>query len=160
MHLVYKCQLVSNAHFKPMHRIINFLCRCENLSIPNYTYTYISYLELEIVRLVRVSCLNYIYIYIYIYISRRGNQKGVRDISPALQESLNKNITVVWSDFVYWFQLFIIKSCTLMDDSTFASRKAHQELSFDIGYISPFHQKCHLCPSGSHPSIYLYIYIY
>ncbi len=23
-------------------------------------------------------------------------------------------------------------------------------------YISPFHQKCHLRPSGSHPSIYFY----
>ncbi len=62
-------------------------------------------------------------------------------------------VTIVWSDFVYWFQLFIIKVCTLMDDSTFASRRAHWELSFDI-YISPFHQKCHLRPSGSHSSIF------
>ncbi len=58
------------------------------------------------------------------HISRGENQKGVSDISPTLQESQNKNFTIVWSDFVYWFQLFIIKMCTLMDDSTFASRKS------------------------------------
>ncbi len=34
-----------------------------------------------------------------------------------------KQFTVVWSDFVYWFQLFIIKMCTLVDNSTFPSRK-------------------------------------
>ncbi len=41
-------------------------------------------------------------------------------------------VTIVWSDFVYWFQLFIIKVWQLMDDSTFASRRAHWELSFDM----------------------------
>ncbi len=46
----------------------------------------------------------------------------------------------IWSDFVYWFQLFIIKMCTLMDDSTFASRKS--SLRALIWYI------------------YIYIYIY
>ncbi len=35
-----------------------------------------------------------------------------------------QNFTIVWSDFVYRFQLFIIQMCTLMDDSTFASRKS------------------------------------
>ncbi len=43
---------------------------------------------------------------------------GVSDISPTLQESQKKKKTE------YWFQLFIIKNCTLMDDSTFASRKS------------------------------------
>ncbi len=43
---------------------------------------------------------------------------------PTLLESQNKNFTIAWSDFVYWFQLFIIQICTLMDDSTFASRKS------------------------------------
>ncbi len=52
------------------------------------------------------------------------NQKGVSDISPTLQESQNKTFTIVWSDFVYWFQLYIIKNCTLMDDSTFASKNS------------------------------------
>ncbi len=52
------------------------------------------------------------------------NQKGVSDISPTLQESQNNIFTIVWSDFVYWFQLFIIQICTLMDDSTFVSRKS------------------------------------
>ncbi len=56
--------------------------------------------------------------------NRGENQKGVSDISPTLQESQNKILTIDWSDFVYWFQLFIIQICTLMDDSTFASRKS------------------------------------
>ncbi len=43
------------------------------------------------------------------------------DISPILP---NKNFTIVWSDFVYWFQLFIKQICSLMDDSTFTSRKS------------------------------------
>ncbi len=45
------------------------------------------------------------------------DKKGVSDISPTLQESQNKHFTIVWSDFVYWFQLFIIQNCTLLDDS-------------------------------------------
>ncbi len=56
--------------------------------------------------------------------NRGENQEGVSDISPTLQESQNKILTIDWSDFVYWFQLFIIQICTLMDDSTFASRKS------------------------------------
>ncbi len=80
------------------------------------------------------------------------NQKGVSDISPTLQESQNKIFTIVWSDFVYWFQLFIIQICTLMDDSTFASRKSSlRAFIWYTVYIAPFHQKCHLRPSGSHP---------
>ncbi len=59
----------------------------------------------------------------------------------------------LWSNFVYLFQLFIIKMCTLMDDSTFTSRKSSLRAFIWYIYISPFHQKCHLRPSGSHPSI-------
>ncbi len=35
-----------------------------------------------------------------------------------------QNFTIVFSNFVYWFQLFIIKNCTILDGSTFASRKS------------------------------------
>ncbi len=59
-----------------------------------------------------------------------------------------QKMTIVWSDSVYWFQLFIIQMYTLMYDSTFASRKSSLIYS-----ISPFHQKCDLRPSGSHPSM-------
>ncbi len=51
-------------------------------------------------------------------------RKGTSDISPTLQESQNKNFTIVLSDFVYWIKLFKIQMCTLMDDSTFYSRKS------------------------------------
>ncbi len=47
-----------------------------------------------------------------------------------------KNFTIVWSDFVYWFQLFIIKICSLMDDSTFASRKSSLRAFIWYIYIS------------------------
>ncbi len=36
-----------------------------------------------------------------VIISRGENQKGVSDISPTLQESLHKHVTIVWSDFNY-----------------------------------------------------------
>ncbi len=71
----------------------------------------------------------------HVFSSRGESQKSVCDISPTLQESQDKNVTIVWSDFVYWFQLFIIQMCTPMDNSTFASRKSSFELSFDV-YIS------------------------
>ncbi len=43
-----------------------------------------------------------------------------------------------------------------MDDNTFASRKSSLRafIWYIYIYIYPFHQKCHLCLSGSHPSIY------
>ncbi len=43
---------------------------------------------------------------------------------------------IVWSDYVYWFQLFIIQICTLVDDSTFASRKSSLRAFIRYIYIS------------------------
>ncbi len=78
---------------------------------------------------------------------RKGeNQKDTSDISQTLQERhfLPYRPLTVWSGFVYWFKLFIIQTCTLMDDSTFASRTIS---------LREFTQKFNLRPSGSHPSI-------
>ncbi len=73
-----------------------------------------------------MSGFHYLHICLHMCISRGENQNGVSDISPTLQEKpiLFYFFTIVWSDFVYWFQLFIIKNCILMDDSSFASRKS------------------------------------
>ncbi len=81
----------------------------------------------------------------------RTRQFRVSDISPTLQESPKKS--TVWSDFVHWFQLFVIQICTLMDDSTFACRKSSLRAFIWCKYIYPFHQKCHLRPSCSHTCI-------
>ncbi len=51
-----------------------------------------------------------------------------------------QKFTIGWSDFVHWFQSFIIKICTLMD--TFVSRRCSSRVFFWYIYI------------------YIYIYIY
>ncbi len=85
--------------------------------------------------------------------SPKNTNRGVRTISPTLQESQNKIFTIVWPDFVYWFQLFIIQICTLMDDSTFANRKSSLRAFIWCIYLH-FTKNVTYALSGSHPSKY------
>ncbi len=88
---------------------------------------------------------------------------GTRREDNFTGEPKTKMFTIVWSGFVYWFQLLIIQICTLMDDSNFASR--NRSLRASIWCIYLHFTKMSNTPFWFSPlDIYfthiLYIYIY